>query len=280
MAFGWLPCRLGCIDKHNSRAKTAGLLQSLKWEQRRHWWSRDEHGCRPFVHYWGHGRLYEVGCIASTEMERSHERVGWCWRPWHGQASRMEVHKRLQISANAHKRLNRDASTRTSAASLRVNMLIGCVNLKHGSLRHNPTWQAPWATIRKPATRINPHSKPQAQHDARSRGVWRLDDSCAKKPTAWRPTTGDVPEPPTTCGTQSAFDLDSIRSRCRSAVRSQHIPFPCWRAVEAHANSNILDQPGATHVLADVSALIKGNNTMSPVSLLGLDAVSMTCRLL
>ncbi|XPS70536.1 hypothetical protein M3J09_002752 [Ascochyta lentis] len=46
---------------------------------------------------------------------------------------------------------------------------------------------------------------------------------------------------------------------------------------QPHVHSNTLGHLGATHWLADVSSLIKDDEEMRVVSLLGLDAVSMTC---
>lgn len=94
-----------------------------------------------------------------------------------------------------------------------------------------------------------------------------------KKPNSWRPTTATVPEPPTTC---VAHGRPPSSSRLAPVAGE-----PCgldtshFRAGEP-SNPNILSHPRAAHVQADVSSLIKEDDNMSPVSLHGLDAVSMT----
>lgn len=140
-------------------------------------------------------------------------------------APRVEVQKCAQISANA-RQPSWTRNSDTKAASLRVNMLIGQVNLKHESLRRDQIRQGPSTTphsMHKPATQ---QAKPQ---HARPRAPSVSKIHAPEKPNAWRPTSTAVPEPPTTCGTWPAFDLDPIRCRCRKpcGVDTGH-----FRAVE------------------------------------------------
>lgn len=74
------------IHQRCPRAKTTGLLQALKWEQRWHWWIRSEQGSRTLVHDWGFMRLYEdehAAKFAKLKIESSSSRrVLQRWRPW------------------------------------------------------------------------------------------------------------------------------------------------------------------------------------------------------
>lgn len=134
-------------------------------------------GPRALRHDWGLGRLNADGHVARAKVERSLDRVEQHWRPWHWRRRLVWRytcgHKFQQTLTNKQ----RCVLQGPGAASLRVNMLIGRINLKHESLRRDPTWQAPLSTLRKPSS----SHKPASLSDARPRGPWRVDDSCARE---------------------------------------------------------------------------------------------------
>ncbi|KAJ4992124.1 hypothetical protein SVAN01_02445 [Stagonosporopsis vannaccii] len=179
----------------------------------------------------------------ALKMERSRERVERCWRPWHFRASR-----RTRINGTEccepqgqHADSLRQPETRERATRPNAASAIG--HSPQLSDSHKPALDTGGSA--KHGQGVPGASTIHALRNPR-RGVQRLQ-MCLSHP---RPVAHNRP--------------------------STWIRFDPAAGVPCSLNTSHF-RAGATHVLADVSALIKGNNEMSPVSFVGLDAVSMTC---
>jgi hypothetical protein len=259
LAVGWFPRRLCPICLRRPRTKAVGLLQALKWEQRWHWCGISEQWQPALVHDWGFRRLCEDEHLATVKIEGNNKRVEQHWRPWRWLWRLVwrytSVHKSQQTLANRRGR----ATAAQMAASLRVNTLIGQVNLKHESLRHDPNRQAPSTTphrMHKPATQ-------QAKPQPHAQGPLARQEFMRQKSNPWRPTSAAAPEPPTTCGTHGRPST-SIQFAA-AAGKPCGVDTGCFRTAEPSTDENqTISASQEPHTCwRTFHPLIKGDEEMS-----------------